>query len=39
MIDKPVMVNRGVFLVRFNTKADQEIACSMNGILFGKHHL
>ena len=29
-------MNRGVFLVRFNSKTDQEKACNMNEILFDK---
>lgn len=35
-IDRVGMVNRGVFLVRFESKEDQERACNMNGILFDK---
>ena len=35
-IDKIGMVNRGVFLFRFKSKEDQELVCSMNGILFDK---
>ena len=30
------MVKRGVFLVRFTSKDDQEKTCNMNGILFDK---
>lgn len=30
------MVNRGVFLVCFNSKEHQDQACNMNGILFDK---
>lgn len=36
VIDKIGMVNRGVFLVRFASKKDQDKACNMNGILFDK---
>lgn len=39
VIDKIGMVNRGVFLVRFDSKEDQERACNMNGILFDKKPL
>lgn len=36
MIDNIGIVNRGVFLIRFGSKEDQEKACNMNGILFDK---
>ena len=35
-VDKIGMVNRGVFLVKFQSKEDQEKACGMTGLLFVK---